>query len=281
MEPLLDKLARQKVVKDFFAVIRGYEIRADNWMHSAPVHWRIAIVVLIGGGCVTLPTVIFLGSAALFLPVFVLLFWWNCIIVLPNFCLICCARQRWHYKPLHFGIFLAYVVPMCLTGWDVFSIYFALADLHFLYLLFVGQRLPSGRVWKIAKFTVAFLMMAVICTIVWDSVVMENLYNCTDDNAFGFLRPGDWVGAFGTFPIVQVDHITHVSQSMSDPDTIKKGWTVTDLWLVWLSFVAVSLVVSIGLASLPWTPKRLKSNVPDREPKNDSRGSGSASLCEN
>lgn len=262
MEPLVDKLARQKVVRDFFAVIRGCDIGSDNWMYSAPVPWRITIMLLIAGVFVIVPAVIGFGWMGLLIPVIFLLAWWNYIIVLPNFCLIWCLKQRWQYKLLHLGILLAYVIPMCLSGWNVLSIYFALADLHFLYLLLVGQKFSSGWFWNIVKFSLSLVVMVVVCTNVWDNVIMENLYNCTDDNMFGFLTPGDWVGAFGTFPVVQVDHITHNAQSMSDPDTIRRGWTVTDLWLVWLAFVAVSLIISIGLAWLPGTPRPLRSDAP-------------------
>ena len=43
---------------------------------------------------------------------------------------------------------------------------------------------------------------------------------------------------------------------MSEPDTIKEGWSVTSLWYLWYSFVIISLVVSTLLALVPWTPKR-------------------------
>lgn len=261
MEPLFDKLARQKVVKDVFAVIRGFDKRSDNWMRSASVPGRILLVLLFGGGCLLLPAVIYYGWVA-FIMAILFLWFLNHYVILPiNLCLICAIKQRWYIRLLNLFIFIAY-----LAGWGSSDKYAPFADLHFLYLMFVCQRLHFNWVWKIAKFTATLLVMTLICTIVWDNVVAENLYNDTDENMFGFLNPGDWVSGHNGQPIIAVDHIIHSASSMSDPDTIKKGWTVTDLWLVWLFFVANSLTISIGLALLPWMPRRLKDD---------------ASLCEN
>ncbi len=264
MEPLIDKLARQKVVKGFFAAIQGLDKGSDQWALSVSVPERAMLALMFGGGFLFLLMVMSFGWIALFLPV-VFLFLLNQIILLPNFCLIYGMKQKRHYKLLHFGIFLAYGIPMCLAGWSALSLYSVPANLHFLYLMFVSQRLPSGWAWNVAKFALSFLVMTVICANVWNNVVQENLYNSSDDELapFDFFDPGDWVDdSDGSRPIVTVNHITHNSQSMNDPDTIKKGWTVADLWLIWFSLVAVSLITSIVLAWTPRLPKRLKDDLP-------------------
>jgi hypothetical protein len=109
---------------------------------------------------------------------------------------------------------------------------------------------------KIAtKFVVSFFLMTIICTIVWQEVVNERLYDCTDAFGFDYWQPGNWVHNAGGHPVLAVHQVVH-HRSMSEPDTIKAGWSVTDLWYLWYSFVVISLVVSTLLALVPWTPKR-------------------------
>jgi hypothetical protein len=108
--------------------------------------------------------------------------------------------------------------------------------------------------WAI-KFVVALLMMAIVCTIAWQEVVVEYLYDNTDDNLAGFLGPfyGDfWIGQ-GGFPVVSVQHVVH-GRSMSDPDEIKEGWSIPKLFCLWLFFVSISVVISAMLAQIPWIP---------------------------
>ncbi len=95
--------------------------------------------------------------------------------------------------------------------------------------------------------------MTIVCTIVWQ-FAGDRLYDCSDDNVLGFLRPGDWVHNWNGHAVAVVPRVVH-GRSMSEPDTIKEGWSVTGLWCLWLSFVAVSLVISVVLARVPWIPR--------------------------
>src|SRR5450432_1147229 len=106
-----------------------------------------------------------------------------------------------------------------------------------------------------AKFVVVIFVMTIVCTVVWQSFVTDKLYNCTDPAWLDFLSPGDWVHSHDGQPVAFVPVI--VGGSMSDPDTIKQGWSVARLWYLWYSFVAVSVVVSILLAWIRWIPKRI------------------------
>ncbi len=112
----------------------------------------------------------------------------------------------------------------------------------------MGQALAIFR-----KFLLASFAMAILCTAVWQ-FVGDKLYDCTDDGFLGFWRPGNWVHAVGGQPMVAVPRVIH-GRSMSEPDTIKEGWTLTDLWRLWYAFVAVSVCVSMALALVPWFPR--------------------------
>ncbi|HTV40064.1 MAG TPA: hypothetical protein VMF08_05790 [Candidatus Sulfotelmatobacter sp.] len=260
MEPLLDKLARQGFVKKIVATIRNMDKRSDKWMLSKPLKWRVLLLIIIA--CLTLPVAV--GGVDAIFVIGVILCLVNYVFLLPNFCLIVTARQSVTFKLIQLGIFVAYLVPVAMAFfysdefWDHFSLLVVLFPvgmlLHFIYLIFAWRRIRESAAWTAVKFVVSMLLMCVICTIAWEAVVAENLYNDTDDNSLGFLTPGQWVSNWdGQHPIVQVDHIVH-GGSMSDPDTIKRGWTIADLWFLWFGFIGVSVIFSLGLAWLPWMP---------------------------
>jgi hypothetical protein len=117
-----------------------------------------------------------------------------------------------------------------------------------------------------AKFAIVMLVMTIVCTIIWQQFVAEYLYDCTDSLPADFLRPGDWVHAFGGNAIVSVRHIVH-GQSMSEPDTIKTGWSMADLWLLWFLFNGVSVTISIFLARRRWFADRTTMLNRSLEPK--------------
>ena len=103
----------------------------------------------------------------------------------------------------------------------------------------------------VAKFAIVSFVMTIVCTVAWQTIVVEYLYDCTDDNIAGFLRPGDWVHFY--HGVVYVPHVVH-NHSMSDPDSIRQGWSITGLWCLWWSFAVVSLVISVLLARRIWIP---------------------------
>jgi hypothetical protein len=103
---------------------------------------------------------------------------------------------------------------------------------------------------SVAKCGIVMFAMMIISTIAWQVFIPGRLYDCSDDNMAGFLRPGDWI-----HHPVSVPHIV-LSKTMSEPDTIKAGWSVAGLWGLWFSFVGASLVVSIALARVQWIPRR-------------------------
>jgi hypothetical protein len=106
-----------------------------------------------------------------------------------------------------------------------------------------------------AVFILMMLFMTVVCTAVWERFCTD-LYDCTDENLLGFLEPGFWVHGH----IAYVPVVTH-GRSMGEPDTIKEGWSTVKLMCLWLSFVVVSVIISIAVARLPWNQILSSSNV--------------------
>jgi len=98
------------------------------------------------------------------------------------------------------------------------------------------------------KFLVSLFVMTVICSIVWENFVDGKIYDCTDP-LFGYLSPDGWIGG-DNFPVVVVKQVVS-GRSMGEPDEIKEGWSVTDLWVLWFLFFGASLVISILFA---WWP---------------------------
>jgi hypothetical protein len=121
------------------------------------------------------------------------------------------------------------------------------------------QMLKTG-----AKFVITLLVMTVACTIAWEVFVNGTLYNCTDPGWLDFLSLGDWVHF--DHGVVYVPHIV-TDRPMSDPDTLKQGWSVARLWYLWCSFVAVSLFLSVSLARVPWIPGNCDKPQQDAAPQ--------------
>ena len=93
------------------------------------------------------------------------------------------------------------------------------------------------------------IVLTIVFTAVWQEFVDDELYNCTDAAGFGYWQPGNWVH----HPIAERQIVS--GRSMSKPDTIKEGWSIRVLWLLWAAFVVVSLAISVRLALLHWFPR--------------------------
>ena|ERR1035437_6409854 len=100
------------------------------------------------------------------------------------------------------------------------------------------------------KFLIAWFATTILCTIVWQYTAAD-LYDCTDDGfPPGYLEPG-WVHDLPQHSLKTVHTVIH-GRSMSEPDTIKEGWSVPRLWRLWYAFFATSLAASAILAWVPW-----------------------------
>jgi hypothetical protein len=91
----------------------------------------------------------------------------------------------------------------------------------------------------------SLLLMAFVCTWAWDAFVNGKVYYCTDGGTLDFIFVGDWVH--------HPESVAHVApRSMSEPDEIKDGWSITGLWYLWAAFVAISVFLSALFARLLW-----------------------------
>jgi len=114
-----------------------------------------------------------------------------------------------------------------------------------------GRFGPTRLITTIATFAACLFICVWFCTWGWDNYLNGKVYYCTDAVGLDFLRPGDWVHAFGGRPVVVFDAIPG-NLSMSDPDGIKRGWSVDKLWLLWLALAGSSVALSGGVAFLVW-----------------------------
>ena len=104
-----------------------------------------------------------------------------------------------------------------------------------------------------SKFLIVFVLTTMINIVVWQKYVAADLYDCVDEAIPGYWEPGFWVHAHDGQSVMTVPKINH-HQPMSAPDTIKQGWSVRRLLGLWFAFLTTSVVVSLGLAQVPWTP---------------------------
>ena len=94
-------------------------------------------------------------------------------------------------------------------------------------------------------------LLTTIFSVVWGVFITDSVYNCTDAVGFDYLQPGNWVHSSVAF-VKQV----RAGRSMSEPDTIKEGWSVPALWALWVAFFGSSVVASAFLARGLSAPRR-------------------------
>jgi len=104
---------------------------------------------------------------------------------------------------------------------------------------------------SLVKFIAMMVVMTIICTWAWDAFLNGKVYSCTDGGVCDYWFAGDWVHAHDGHPIEVVPKIVP-AHDMSDPDTIKQGWSVAGLWCVWILFFTTSLIVSVMFAWVSW-----------------------------
>jgi hypothetical protein len=116
------------------------------------------------------------------------------------------------------------------------------------------HRIMTRMLGSIGVFVITLLMMAFICTWAWDAFINGKLYYCTDGGTLDFWCVGDWV-----HQPVPVAHV--VPRSMSEPDEIKAGWTITGIWCLWSAFVFVSAFISAVFAIALWLATKGAENT--------------------
>ena len=96
---------------------------------------------------------------------------------------------------------------------------------------------------RVVTFATSLGLLTTIFSVVWGVFITDSVYNCTDAVGFDYLQPGNWVHSSVAF-VKQV----RAGRSMSEPDTIKEGWSVPALWALWVAFFGSSVVASAFLA---------------------------------
>jgi hypothetical protein len=101
-------------------------------------------------------------------------------------------------------------------------------------------------------FGFGMVVTSIFCEWEWDRHLVGIVYLNTDDiDGGGYISPGHWVGNDEGFPVVTQDKL-NLDPKISDPDELLAGWSKSRLWLVWWCYFGGSLIVSTGLAALPW-----------------------------
>ena len=113
------------------------------------------------------------------------------------------------------------------------------------------------------KFLIVFVSVTMINSAVWQKYVATNLYDCVDEAIPGYWEPGFWVHTHDGHLVKTVQQVTH-DHSMSDPDTIKQGWTIGRLLGLWFSFFAASLLAGLAIGRLPWTRREWSNRALER-----------------
>ena len=84
---------------------------------------------------------------------------------------------------------------------------------------------------SVVQFVLVFFVLTVINVIVWQFIA-DGLYDCTDGGVLGYFTPGNWVHDTDRHRIAVVPKVIH-GRFMSEPDTIKAGWSATSLLCLW------------------------------------------------
>jgi hypothetical protein len=122
-------------------------------------------------------------------------------------------------------------------------------------------RAPIPVNLQIVKFLLCIVSLSIALEVLWHTQIGPNLYDCTDAGVFEYLIPGEWVHG----KIMTVPKVIH-NRLMSEPDTIKEGWTVRRLWMLWMACFGGSVALSLALARAHWIPFRVERILLDPPP---------------
>ena len=103
--------------------------------------------------------------------------------------------------------------------------------------------------FKTMTFLLFMIGCTVLCAVIWQRFVTDTLYNCTDSiGVSDYMLPSrHWV-----HNPVAVEHVVS-HRSMSEPDTIKTGWSIVGLICLRWTFVGASVFFSLLVARLLWS----------------------------
>ena len=110
----------------------------------------------------------------------------------------------------------------------------------------------SRKIAKLVTFLISMIGCTILVAVFWQHYVTDTLYNCTDSIGFPdyLVSSRHWV-----HDPVAVQHVFG-HRPMSDPDTIKIGWSIAGLITLRWALVGASIAASFLLTRLLWNPRR-------------------------
>jgi len=93
----------------------------------------------------------------------------------------------------------------------------------------------------ITKFFIVAFVMLIVCMIAWGEFVDGVVYQSTDSIGGAAFFGGGYAVDF------------------KYGDTLRPGWTVTDLWVLWWAFVVISIVICFLLTRMRWRRSVVRS----------------------
>ena len=94
----------------------------------------------------------------------------------------------------------------------------------------------------LARTAFGLSMCLLLCIVLWETVVAQHIYHCSDPGFLEFLSPGNWYHA--------------------QYDTLKAGWTQTGLWILWSAMLTGSVIASIGATVVLYKMKNISTPAP-------------------
>ena len=112
------------------------------------------------------------------------------------------------------------------------------------------------------RFAIVFAICFAISTTSWELLVKNRLYHCSDDSAFGYLTPGNWIHG----EVVTVEQVRS-SATLSDSDQQLRGWSEFRFNLLWAASLAVTIGISAAVSRRSGSRRRLPELIRYRFPR--------------
>jgi len=99
---------------------------------------------------------------------------------------------------------------------------------------------------RVLRWVIFLFILNIPLAVAWEVIFPGRIYDSPDTSGFGYLRPGNWVHE----PIEYVDEVV-TGRAMSEPDTMRLGWSKGGLLFLWGGLFTLSAAGSWWLAKGP------------------------------